>query len=155
MWMVASNRNRISSWELHRALKVTQKTAWFVLHRIRLGMQDETGRKLGGEVEVDDTFIGDKARNVRKEERERKVTGRGTADKEIVLGMVEQDGIVLPFTFRVAESLSCRRASGIMLKPGRRSSPTNLVRIAARLGKNRRQNLSKGSRLPRDPQPKA
>src|SRR5205085_2225407 len=50
MWMIASDRNGISSWELHRALGVTQKTAWFMLHRIRLAMQDEqTGSKLGGE----------------------------------------------------------------------------------------------------------
>src|SRR5579872_6473261 len=41
MWLVASNRNGISSWELHRALNITQKTAWFLLHRVRLAMQDE------------------------------------------------------------------------------------------------------------------
>lgn len=59
MWMIASNRNGISSWELHRALGVTQKTAWFMLHRVRLAMQDDlTGGNLGGEVEVDETFIG-------------------------------------------------------------------------------------------------
>src|SRR5689334_11341556 len=55
MWMIASNRNGISSWELHRAIGVTQKTAWFMLHRIRLAMQDESnGGKLAGEVEVDE-----------------------------------------------------------------------------------------------------
>lgn len=49
MWLVASNRNGISSWELHRALGVSQKTAWFLLHRVRLAMQDEAvGGKLGG-----------------------------------------------------------------------------------------------------------
>ena len=61
------NRNGISSWELHRAIGVTQKTAWFMLHRIRLAMQDDkSGGKLGGEVEVDETFIGGKARNMHK-----------------------------------------------------------------------------------------
>jgi transposase-like protein len=95
MWLVASNRNGVSSWELHRALGVTQKTAWFLLHRVRLAMQDEGhGGKLSGEVEIDETFIGGKARNVRKSERNRKVTGRAQADKEIVLGMVERDGTV-------------------------------------------------------------
>ena len=59
MWMIANDRNGISSWELHRAVGVTQKTAWYMLHRIRLGMQDNvSGCKLGGEVEVDETFIG-------------------------------------------------------------------------------------------------
>ena len=63
MWLVASNRNGISSWELHRALGVTQKTGWFLLHRIRLAMQDDlSGGSLGGEVEVDETYIGGKAR---------------------------------------------------------------------------------------------
>jgi hypothetical protein len=48
IWLIAANRNGISSWELHRALGVTQKTAWFILQRIRLAMQDEiTGGKLG------------------------------------------------------------------------------------------------------------
>src|SRR5216684_2660061 len=49
MWMVSNCKNGVSSWEIHRALGVTQKTAWFMLHRIRLGMKDETGSKLGGE----------------------------------------------------------------------------------------------------------
>src|SRR5271170_473642 len=70
MWMIASDRNGISSWELHRALGVTQKTAWFMLHRIRLAMQDEVnGGKLGGEgveVEIDETWIGGKLRNMHK-----------------------------------------------------------------------------------------
>jgi transposase-like protein len=96
MWLVASNRNGISSWELHRALGVTQKTAWFMLHRIRLAMQDETkGGKIGGpgaEVEVDETFIGGRARNMHKQDRIRKMQGkRGGPDsgnKTVVLGML-------------------------------------------------------------------
>src|SRR5436189_4880391 len=66
MWMVANCKNGVSSWETHRALGVTQKTAWFMLHRVRLGMQDVTGGKLGGPngpVEIDETYIGGKARN--------------------------------------------------------------------------------------------
>jgi hypothetical protein len=76
MWLVASNRNGISSWELHRALGVTQKTAWFLLHRVRLAMQDDlTGRMLGGEVEVDETYIGGKVRNMQKARRDRVTNG--------------------------------------------------------------------------------
>jgi transposase-like protein len=72
MWLVASNRNGISSWELHRALHITQKSAWFLLHRIRLAMQDElTGGMLSGEVEVDETFIGGKIRSVHKSRKVR------------------------------------------------------------------------------------
>jgi len=92
MWLVASNRNGISSWELHRALGITQKSAWFLLHRIRLAMQDEkSGGKIGGEVEVDETFIGGKARNMHAD-RKRRVQkfGRNTGGKAIVLGMLER-----------------------------------------------------------------
>jgi transposase-like protein len=65
MWLVASNRNGVSSWELHRAVKITQKTAWFLLHRVRLAMQDElANEKLSGIVEADETFIGGKAKNM-------------------------------------------------------------------------------------------
>src|SRR5688572_10595064 len=64
VWLIANCKNGVSSHELARSLGVTQKTAWFMLHRIRLAMQTETtGGKLGGDVEVDETFIGGKARN--------------------------------------------------------------------------------------------
>ena len=76
LWMIGNDKNGISSWELHRALGITQKSAWFVLHRIRLAMQDVTGGKLSGEVEVDETFNSGKARNMHKAKRERVITGR-------------------------------------------------------------------------------
>jgi transposase-like protein len=92
MWFVVNCKNGISSYEVHRALGVTQKTAWFMLHRIRLAMQGEEGGMLCGEVEVDETFIGGKARNMHKSKRDAKITGRGPKDKEIVFGMVERGG---------------------------------------------------------------
>ena len=95
MWLICSNRNGISSWELHRALGVTQKTAWFMLARIRLAMQDENnGGKLSGEVEVDETFIGGKARNMHKGSARHAAVAEGGSGKEIVLGMVERGGNV-------------------------------------------------------------
>jgi transposase-like protein len=95
MWMIASDRNGISSWELHRAIGVTQKTAWFMLHRIRLAMQDgKMGGKLGGDVEVDETFIGGKARNMHKDKRAEKITGRGPEGKTIVAAVLERGGKV-------------------------------------------------------------
>jgi transposase-like protein len=95
MWMIASNRNGISSWELHRALGITQKTAWFMLHRIRLAMQDEnTGGKLSGEVEVDETFNGGKARNMHADKRAEKITGTGGQGKAIVAAVLERGGKV-------------------------------------------------------------
>jgi transposase-like protein len=92
-WMVTNCKNGISSYEIGRDLKVTQKSAWFMLHRIRLAMQDDFfGSKLGGEVEVDETFIGGKARNMHLSERKRRITGTGTKDKTAIMGMLERGG---------------------------------------------------------------
>src|SRR5882757_5758360 len=62
VWLIANAKNGISSWEIHRALGVTQKTAWFMLHRVRLALQSGSIVKIGGHVEVEETFIGGKAR---------------------------------------------------------------------------------------------
>jgi transposase-like protein len=62
MWMLAGDRNGISSYELHRALGVTQKTAWFMLHRLRFAMKADGDDMLAGEVEADETFVGGKKR---------------------------------------------------------------------------------------------
>ena len=78
VWMLTNCKNGVSSYKIHRALGVTQKTAWFMLQRIRLAMQDDDGT-LGGQVEVDETFIGGKARNMHK--RKKKITGTGGKDK--------------------------------------------------------------------------
>jgi transposase-like protein len=95
LWMIANDRNGISSYELHRALGVTQKTAWFMLHRIRLAMQDNTtGGKLAGEVEVDETFIGGKARNMHAGKRAEKIKGRGPEGKAIVAAVLQRGGKV-------------------------------------------------------------
>lgn len=93
MWLIANCKNGISSYEIGRDLGVTQKTAWFMLHRVRLAMQ-ESGGKLSGEVEVDETFIGGKARNMHASKRRDKITGRGPKDKAIAFGMVERGGRV-------------------------------------------------------------
>ena len=96
VWLIVNCKNGVSSWEIHRALGVTQKTAWFMLHRVRLAMQDDlTGGSLSGEVEVDETFIGGKARNMHKDrKREVQKEGRNTGGKAIVLGMLERAGKV-------------------------------------------------------------
>lgn len=98
MWLVANCKNGISSCEIARALGITQKTAWFMDHRIRLSMQDDVlGKKLGsggGEIEVDESFIGGKARNMHVSERKRRITGTGTKDKVAVIGILERGGKV-------------------------------------------------------------
>ena len=93
-WLIINCKNGISSYELARDLKVTQKSAWFMLHRIRLAMQSGTFEKLGGEVEADETFIGGKARNMHVAQRKRRITGTGTKDKTAVMGILERGGKV-------------------------------------------------------------
>jgi transposase-like protein len=88
VWLIVNCKNGISSYELHRALKVTQKTAWFMLQRIRLAMQTGTFEKASGHVEVDETFIGGKARFMHKGAR--KVKGRGPIGKAVVFGVLER-----------------------------------------------------------------
>jgi transposase-like protein len=94
IWLAANSKNGISSHELARALGTTQKSAWFMLHRIRLAMQTGSVNKLSGEVEVDETYIGGKARNMHKHVRAQRIRGRGTTGKMIVAGAVERDGEV-------------------------------------------------------------
>ena len=97
-WMLTNCKNGISSYEVGRALKVTQRTAWFMLHRIRLALQGNSKIKLGGpgtEVEVDETFIGGKARNMHlRSAQRRRVDATGVGGKTPVVGILERDGEV-------------------------------------------------------------
>lgn len=97
MWLVVSCKNGISSYEIHRALGITQKTAWFMDHRIRLALHRGSLDKLSGEVEVDETFIGGKARNMHMKKRRQKIHKPGPHDKVPVMGMVERGGRVVAF----------------------------------------------------------
>src|SRR6059036_2551096 len=87
MWLAANCKNGISSYELHRALGVTQKTAWFMLQRIRLAMQTGSIDKLKGQVEADETFIGARARNIHKNKRRANMYGT-MVGKTAVLGLL-------------------------------------------------------------------
>jgi len=97
LWMLVNCKNGISSYEIGRDLGLTQKSAWFMLQRLRLALQEKSLVKLGGEgktVEVDETFIGGKSRNMHKAVRARKITGTGGKDKTVVVGFLERDGKV-------------------------------------------------------------
>jgi transposase-like protein len=94
LWMLANCKNGISSYELARDLGVTQKTAWFMLHRIRLAMQSESFDKMSGEVEVDETYIGGSARFMHKEKKDRVIKGQpGMVGKIAVMGLLERHGL--------------------------------------------------------------
>jgi transposase-like protein len=90
LWMLANCKNGISSYELSRALGVTQKTAWFMLSRIRLAMQTKSFTRLDGEVEIDETFIGGRAKFMHKAKKDRVITGTGGSGKTAVMGMLQR-----------------------------------------------------------------
>jgi hypothetical protein len=103
VWMLVNCKNGISSLEVMRDLGVTQKTAWFMLHRVRLALREGTFTKLGGGggiVEVDESWIGGAARLMNAKQRQRamkpeakKTSNRGKrsfSGKAIVLGMLER-----------------------------------------------------------------
>jgi transposase-like protein len=95
IWMITNCKNGISSYEVHRAIGVTQKTAWFMVHRIRLAMQTGTfEKKMGGEVEVDETYIGGLARNMHRSVKSRRIKGTGGSGKVAVMGLLERHGEV-------------------------------------------------------------
>src|SRR6185437_1826138 len=102
VWMLVNCRNGISSYEIHRSLGVTQKTAWFMMHRIRLAMQSGSFAKMGGpgsEIEADESFFGPKAKNLHPKRRlalriARDFCMRGdtrTIGKTIVMGILDRE----------------------------------------------------------------
>lgn len=96
IWLIANAKNGVSSYEMHRSLGVTQKTAWFMMHRIRLAMQSESFEKMGGgPVEADETFVGGKLSNMHKERREQirgKSRRASVLGKTVVFGLLERHG---------------------------------------------------------------
>src|ERR1700690_3187046 len=91
MWMLANCKNGVSSYEVGRALEVTQKTEWFMLHRIRYAMHHGPINKMTGTVEADETFIGGKARFMHAGKRARTIRGRGPMGKPIVFGLLDRE----------------------------------------------------------------
>ncbi len=95
IWMIVNAKNGVSSYEIHRSLGVTQKTAWFMMHRIRLALQRGSLDKLKREVEADETYIGGKARFMHADKRKEKEVKTGRSDgKAIVMGLLERHGEV-------------------------------------------------------------
>ena len=94
VWMIANCKNGVSSYEIHRALGVTQKTGWFMLHRIRLAMETGSFIKSGGPSEADETFIGGLAKNMHRAKRATAISGTGGSGKAVVMGVLRWgDGV--------------------------------------------------------------
>ncbi len=91
-WYEANCKNSISSYEIHRELGVTQKTAWFMLHRIRFAIKQRSFEMMGRNgvpVEADETYIGGRSEFMHAKERERRIIGRGQGGKTVVMGLLE------------------------------------------------------------------
>jgi transposase-like protein len=90
IWLISNCKNGVSSYEIHRGIGVTQKTAWFMLHRIRLAMQTGTFIKSGGDFEADETFIGGHAKNMSAKRHAKTITGSGVKGKEVIMGVLRR-----------------------------------------------------------------
>ena len=97
LWMLVNDKNGISSYELHRALDISQKSAWFVLHRLRMVLKNNSGFQFGGPVEVDETFVGGKIANMHKSKKARMTVIKGQQlkgdhmNKTIVMGLLDRE----------------------------------------------------------------
>src|SRR6266849_2425407 len=95
VWLIVNAKNGISSYEVARSLGITQKSGWFMMHRVRLALHNKDFVKIGGsgkEVEVDETFIGGAARFMHADKRREKITDRGVKGKAAILGILERGG---------------------------------------------------------------
>ena len=97
LWMLCNCKNGVSSYEIARDLKVTQKSAWFMLHRLRAALAGGSSlMKMGGDdsgpIEIDETFVGGKVKNMHKSKRPKTRGMQGGAGKAIVLGMLQRGG---------------------------------------------------------------
>ncbi|MBI2304719.1 MAG: IS1595 family transposase [Chloroflexi bacterium] len=93
--MLASAKNGIAAYELHRTLHISGESAWFMAHRIRYALEaEQLFGTLTGTVEADETYFGGEAKNMHKADRERRIRGRGPSGKTPVVSLVERGGRV-------------------------------------------------------------
>ncbi len=135
IWMVANCKNGVSSYEVHRAIGVTQKSAWFMLHRIRLAMQAGSLVKAEGHVEADETYVGGLAKNMHKDKREWVIKGTGGAGKTIVMGVLQR-----------AEKDATSRVRARIIKETTKATLHAEVRAAVKPGSHLHTDAAKGYR---------
>jgi hypothetical protein len=113
IWLIANCKNGVSSYEIHRGIGVTQKTAWFMLHRIRLAMETGSFIKSGGDFEADETFIGGKSKNMSVKRRAKTITGSGSSGKEVIMGVLRRGHGAEPSKIAVAKHVKNNRKATV------------------------------------------
>ncbi|SMP10785.1 ISXO2-like transposase domain-containing protein [Chryseobacterium profundimaris] len=113
IWLFTSHKGGLSSMQLQRELNVTQKTAWFILKRLRECSKFENKHTLSGEVEIDETYVGGKNKNRHADKKVKRSQGRSFKDKVPVLGMIQRGGKVVA---HVVESVSAEQLEPIIFK---------------------------------------
>jgi transposase-like protein len=109
IWLVTSHKKGISSLQLHRDINVTQKSAWFMLQRIRYALSYDFTDSLDGEVEADETYVGGKNKNRHANKKVPNSQGRSAKDKTAVVGMVERGGLLTASTVENVKSETLTR----------------------------------------------
>ncbi len=130
-------KNGISSYEVSRDLGISQKSTWFMDHRIRFALHTGTFEKLSGEVEVDETFIGGKARNMHVDVKARRITGTGGKDKTAVMGILERGGKVRTTVIPNRKKKALQSEVKKHVKPVPRSTAMRCFRMKAWPGNTR------------------
>lgn len=97
MYLISTSKKGVSSLQLAEQLGITQKTAWFVLHRIREMLKDNSAEKLSGTVQADETYVGGKNKNRHKDKKVENSQGRAAKDKTPVVGLIQTNGKVKTF----------------------------------------------------------
>jgi hypothetical protein len=133
IWLITSHKKGIASTTLAKDLKITQKSAWFVLHRLRYAARTKSfAAPLEGDVEVDETYVGGKEKNKHRSKKQK--LGRGAIGKAIVMGAVERKGSVVA---RVVHGTDAETMEGFVdsaVSPGVKSISTDEHKSYSRLG---------------------
>ena len=154
LWLGLNCKNGISSYEVSRAIGVSQKSAWHMMHRVRFALHGAPSGKLSGHVEADETFIGGKARNMHIAQRRRRITGTGGKDKTAVMGIMERGGKVRTVVIPNRKKHAIHSEVKKHVRRGPRSTPISFSRTKGlRVSTRTRSSIMRSSTSMASPTP--